>query len=115
MQWWKSRGVSILGNVLLIKSLLLSMFTFTMSVMPTPNNIVKTIQSMLFKFLWNGNDKVKRISTYNDFNKGGLRMPNVEAIIKSLRLAWLKRLLNTKNAFWKMYFINALEQVGFFS
>ena len=67
---------------------------------------------MLFKFLWNGNDKVKRNSTYNDYSEGGLRMPNVDIIIKSLRLAWLQRLLKAKGAFWKTYFFKALEKVG---
>ena len=104
MQWWKARGVSILGKVLLIKTLFLSIFTYIMSIMPTPDNIIKELQAMLFKFLWNGRDKVKRSSTYGDYNKGGLRMPKVETVIKSLRLAWLQRLLQAKKHAGKIFF-----------
>ena len=70
-----------------------------MSVLSPPKQILKQIEGLLFKFLWNGNDKVKRHATYNDYSEGGLRMPNVEIVVKSLRLAWLQRLLNDQKAF----------------
>ena len=50
------------------------------------------LNQLLFKFLWNGVDKVTRVSVINDYEKGGLKMIDLESVVKSLRLAWLKRL-----------------------
>ena len=41
---------------------------------------------LLFKFLWNGTDKVTRVSVINDCEKGGLKMIDLESMVKSLRL-----------------------------
>ena len=67
-------------------------FVYLASLMSTPNNVIVELNRLLYKFLWNGTDKVTRLSTINEFEKGGLRMVDLECMIKSLRLAWLKRI-----------------------
>ena len=47
---------------------------------------------MIFKFLWKGTDKVTRLSTINEYENGALKMIDLESMIKSLRLALLKRI-----------------------
>ena len=42
-----------------------------------------------------------RVSVINDYEKGGLKMIDLESMVKSLRLAWLKRVFNDSNATWK--------------
>ena len=39
-------------------------------------------------------DKIKRELMYQNYDRGGLRVPNVDVMIKSLRLAWIPRLLS---------------------
>lgn len=70
------------------------------------------LNQLLFKFLWNGTDKVTRVSVINDYEKGGLKMIDLESMVKSLRLAWLKRLFNDSNATWKTYLLHLLKPVG---
>ena len=53
-----------------------------------------------------------RVSVINDYEKGGLKMIDLESMVKSLRLAWLKRVFNDSNATWKKYFLYLLEPVG---
>jgi len=89
---WSSRGLSIYGKVTIIKSLVIPKFVYLASLMSTPNNVIVELNRLLYKFLWNGTDKVTRLSTINEFEKGGLRMVDLECMIKSLRLAWLKRI-----------------------
>ena len=56
----------------------------------------------MFRFLWkNKKDKIKRTSMYQDLSTGGLRMVDIELKIKSLRLAWIKRLLFRDNCNWE--------------
>ena len=89
---WSSRGLSIYGKVTINKSFLIPKFVYVCSVLPTPKEIVNKLNQLLFKFLWNGLDKVTRMSVINDYEKGGLKMIDLESMVKSLRLAWLKRL-----------------------
>ena len=53
-----------------------------------------------------------RVSVINDYEKGGLKMIDLESMVKSLRLAWLKRLFNDSNATWKTYLFHLLKPVG---
>ena len=39
-------------------------------------------------------------------------MIDLESMVKSLRLAWLKRLFNDSNAAWKTYLLHLAEPVG---
>ena len=49
----------------------------------------------------------------NDYEKGGLKMIDLsESMVKSLTLAWLKRLFNDSNATWKTYLLHLLELLG---
>ena len=80
---WSSRGLSIYGKVTIIKSLVIPKFVYLGSLMPTLNNVIVELNRLLYKFLWNGTDKVTRLSTINEFQKGGLKMIDLECMIKS--------------------------------
>ena len=69
---WKSRGLSTYGKVNIIKTLLLPKMIYPSSVICTPYEVIRKFNSLIFRFLWNGNDKVIRLSTYAPFDQGGL-------------------------------------------
>ena len=97
------RQLTIYGKVLIIKSLGLSNLIYSMSNVKVPKEIVPMVRDKLFRFLWkHKKDKIKRISMYQDLSKGGLRMIDIELTIKSVRLAWIKRLLFSEDFDWKV-------------
>ena len=57
------------------------------ALVPTPNEVLKQLNQLLFKFLWKGTDKVRRASVINEYREGGLKMIDLETMVKSLRLA----------------------------
>ena len=60
---------------------------YVCSLLPTPKEIfVNKLNQLLFKFLRKGTDKVTRVSVMNDYEKGGLKMIDLESIVKSSRL-----------------------------
>ena len=67
---------------------------YTPSLLPTPEHIVKDLNHILYTFLWKGKDKVTGASTINNYEEGGIKMVDIESLIKSLRLSWLKRLFS---------------------
>ena len=102
---WSSRGLSIYGKVTIIKSLLIPKLVYVSSLPPTPLKIIKQVNHIIFTFLWNGKDKVTRLS-------GGIKMIDIESVIKALRLAWLKRIFNNNDSTWKFYLKHVLKKLG---
>ena len=84
---WSSRGLSIYGKVTLIKSVLILKFVYRSSLLPIPKEFVKELNQILFHFLWKGPDKLIRVSVII-YDKGGLKMTDVDSMVMSLRLAW---------------------------
>ena len=109
---WSSRGLSIYGKVTIIKSLIIPKFVYISSLLPVPKEIVKELNQMIFNFLWKGTDKVTRLSTINEYENGGLKMIDLESMIKSLRLAWLKRIYQCNNDAWRSFLRFSLEPFG---
>jgi hypothetical protein len=82
--------LTLFGKALIIKSLGLSQIVYAVSNVNVPNEIKYTIKNKLFGFLWNNRrDKIKRESIYQDYDKGGIRMTDVDIMIRGLRLAWI--------------------------
>ena len=81
-----------------------------------PKEIIGKVQSRLFKFLWkNKRDKIKRTSFYQDYKDGGLRMIDIETMVKALRLAWIPRLLKIGSLNWKTvpdYYFKKYDGLG---
>ena len=50
---------------------------FRASVISIPNELVKEVNSILYSFIWNGKDKVKRCVLISDIDKGGLKMLDI--------------------------------------
>ena len=69
---WSSRGLSLYGKLTIIKSFLISKIVYVCSILPTlPKEVVSELNRLPFKFLWNGVDKVNRVSAINDYERGG--------------------------------------------
>ena len=61
LHWWKARDLSIIGRVLIIKTLGLSKFIFASTVLHMPEEIKRKVNEILYQFLWNCKcEKVKR-------------------------------------------------------
>ena len=100
---WSSRGLYIYGKVTLIKSLLIPKIVYISSLLPTPEYVIKELNQLLYKFLWKGKDKVTRASAINDYEEGGIKMIDIESLIKSLRLSWLRMVYGDNSGAWKNY------------
>ena len=109
---WSSRGLSIYGKVTIIKSLLIPKLVYASSLLPTPAKIIKQAEHIIYTFLWKGKDKVTRLSAINNFEGGGIKMIDIESMVKALRLAWLKRIFNDNESTWKTYLLYLLKDFG---
>jgi len=63
------------------------------SVICTLYEVIKEFNSLIFRFLWNGNDKVIRLSTYAPYDQDGLKMLDYDNMIFEAKLV-LKRIVD---------------------
>ena len=98
---WKGRNLTMVGKIIIIKSLLASQLTYVSSILNLQEKVVKELNTLLYQFVWGGKDRVKRKTIVNDYEKGGLKMINLPDFLESLKLSWIKRLTNETVSTWK--------------
>ena len=91
---WNCRNLTLFGRCLITKSLGISQLVHTISSLDVPREFLGAVNSTIFKFIWkNKKDKLKRKLMILDYDQGGLRAPSIDVLAKSLKLAWISRLL----------------------
>ncbi|KAL9989421.1 hypothetical protein ACROYT_G003968 [Oculina patagonica] len=109
---WRRRNLTILGKIQVIKSLIIPKFLYRLTNTTASETIVKEINKIMFNFIWNGQDKIKRLAIINDIDKGGFRMTHLESAIEAQRILFLKRYANDENRSWKYILDSCLKNVG---
>ena len=114
---WLSRDLTLYGRSLLAKTLGVSQLVYAASMLTVPSLVIKNVQTEVFSFLWkNKKDKIKRTVMYQPLSEGGLNFVNFSAVVKSLRLAWISRLLSSTTVSWKAipnYYFNTYGGLKF--
>ena len=111
---WSARRLILLGKITIIKSLAVSQIVHVLSSLPTDQATLKEINTLLYDFLWNGKgDKIKRTEMINDYDKGGLKMIDIQSFNKSLKMKWVQGYLNDDNhSKWKLFLDFHLQRCG---
>ncbi len=112
---WTYRELTYIGRITVIKTLALPILVQVLTVLPNPpDTVLKEIQNIFFNFLWNGKpDKIKRSVIINDFEEGGLKLPDIVSFCYSLKFSWLHKLLDPQNySPWKILLIDYIHKWG---
>lgn len=94
----RMRNLTTLGCITIVKSILMSKLVHLFTTLPnlSPEEL-KRLERLLFNFIWAGKrDPIKRAKLIQDYSLGGLRMVDVSAFEKSMKLTLLKRLATSK-------------------
>ena len=102
---WKKRKLTLFGKITVIKSLAISKLIYSASILPYNSDLIKTIDTILYKFLWDGKDKIRRNIIINSINKGGLNMIDFQSQLDALKAAWIPRLYNQRENFNKIPYL----------
>ena len=94
LEQWKKRGLSLLGKVLVINTLIASLFIYKMSVLPLmPQKYIMQLNELMNSFLWNSKKpKIKLEILQIPKKYGGAGLVDFEAKDLSLKFAWVKYL-----------------------
>ena len=82
--------------------------------MPIPKETIKHIKTIAFNFLWNGSErgKVKRSAMIADIDKGGIKFPDLDTIVKTQHICWIKRFFFSPPHPWKEIFTWQLNKIN---
>ena len=74
----------------------------------------KTEKTIAFNFLWNGSErgKVKRSAMIADIDKGGIKFPDLDTIVKTQHICWIKRFFFSPPHPWKEIFTWQLNKIN---
>ena len=109
IQDWSKRDLSIHGKILITKTFLMSQLTYIMQSIGIPESVLKKINTLLYKFVWQRKysnrrafEKVKRKVMESDYDKGGLNMVNMMDTQHSAYLQWAGKLFSTTEENWSV-------------
>ena len=95
MSSWSARNLTVLGKIAILKSLVVFQIVYLLSSSP---GVIKEINCLLYDFLWDSKgDKIKRTEMINEYNKGGLKMIDLQSFNESLKIKWIKGYLDDDN------------------
>jgi hypothetical protein len=96
---WSKRNLTPLGKITVLKTLILSKFTYLFLNLPDPPlEVLDELQNVMFKFLWNDKRaKIKKSVVCKPYVDGGLSMVDVYTYVASLKISWLNKIKNDNN------------------
>ena len=99
---WSRRKLTLIGRITVIKSLALSKFVHLFISLPAPpNELIKELEKMFYKFLWNsGPDRIKRRIIIKNIEYAGLRMVEFKVIYKSIKSFMVTKTTTTIRYWW---------------
>ena len=90
-----------LGKITVIKTNLISQCAHLLSTIPRSESFLSTLNTILYKFLWNGKpDKIRRSTISLSYMQGGMKMINIHNFDKALKISWIKKLVTQPNSQW---------------
>ncbi len=84
----------------------------TTHVLHEKNNQRAYGNSIIYRFIWKGCDKIKRLALISDYKNGGLRMPHVKTLIDTQRIICLKKYIEDYDSPWKHFLLFFLKDYG---
>ena len=101
---WTNHILTPIGKITVIKTLIISKLNHLFLTIPAPNKLnVDKFVKLLFSFIWDDKpDKVKREILSQTHDLGGLKMLDIDAYIKGLKLTWIRRVLKCNSKLIKL-------------
>ena len=111
---WYNRGLSIMGKVQVVNTLIASLFVYKMMVLPSiPKRIIQSMDNIIREFLWNGKkSKIAYNILQSPKREGGLNLVNLANRDKALKATW-PQILHTEEEYATLvYSIMRVSHMG---
>ena len=102
---WYNRGLSLLGKVQIVNTLIASLFVYKMMVLPAmPSAMFKKLDNIIRDYIWKGKkSKIALNILQNPKEEGGLNLVNLRKKDKALKTTW-PQILNKETEYAQMVY-----------
>ena len=109
---WQWRNLTLIRKIQLVKTFAIPKLMYRASLISFDKEIIKSINSVIFNFVWKGKDKIKRLALINEYEDGDLKMPHTESLIATQRTGCVKRYFDDSASPWQVFLSHYLKNVG---
>ena len=107
---WSNRQLTLIGRIVIIKTLLVPQFIYRFSVLPSPlPDQIKQIDDIFINYMWNNKKHfINKDIMINSLEEGGWDMVDIYSKNISIKCKWIKKLVDPNASFLKniaCYFI----------
>ena len=113
IQAWTFRNLTPIGRITVAKSLILSKIIHVLQALRTPPlEYLKQIETMLVNFIWrNKRHEISKKILCQKYEMGGQNMVNIVEFDLSLKLTWIRKLLNGDNEWEEIAKENKIDRL----
>jgi hypothetical protein len=98
LSMWSKRKLTVEGNIKVAKTFGISQIIYMLQNTHYPDKVIKEVEKKVYKFIWNGNDRIKRETLKKDYNLKGLKAPCISSLDKALKIKQILRTNNTEHS-----------------
>ena len=111
---WYNRGLSLIGKIQVINTLVASLFVYHMMVLPRiPTIVVKRVYNIFRDFIWNGKKaKISLSILQNPKKEGGLDLVDLQKKDQALKATWPQILFKEKDYALLVYSLMRVSLIG---
>ena len=110
---WRRRNLTLIGRVIIIKTLLISQIINLIMFCSVPQSVMKKLDKIIYEYLWGSKvNKVRKDTVVREYVQGGIKMIDIEKLIQSFRLKWMGRIIDETDGYWKDMAMLYFEQFG---
>jgi hypothetical protein len=110
---WRQRDLSLRGKVQVLKSLVVSQLQYPLTMLDAPQWVYKEANDIMFGFLWkNKPDKIKRDIIIQELEDGGLKMVDIDSLIRAQKAKWAIKIYENIDAKWCNFVKNCFDTIN---
>ena len=76
-----------------------------------PDNAIDDITKIVYKFVWNNQEQIKRKVLIRKTGQGGLNVTHVESFLSAIKIQWVKKILNSVDK-WSIIPKHLIDEFG---
>lgn len=100
---WMGRNLTLYGRSQIIKTFIMSQFTYAASSISVPPRVIKMVNKLIFTFMWrNKTERIKRTVLMNTIANGGLKVPDFQTMLNVARVKWISKIQSDTITPWKL-------------
>ena len=109
---WKVRNLSLIGKIQIVKTFAFSQLLYIAGMVKIPDSYIKEVNRLVYGFIWNGPDRIKREVMVKEYEEGGFKMLCLKSLLQVQKIKWVNRIFTSQSRGWRAILLELLKDIG---